>query len=988
MAVIMMAAVLYVVGAADPLDQHPVTAAPTTCATPVALRNGDFESPLIAAGSVAAVPLPGWQPAPVLLRRDGGQHAELTTGTIHQDVTTTPGQTLRWELRHRGGTLTVLAGPADGPLDQQGDTITGDRAAWATYAGAYTVPEGQTTTRFALRATGPTAVDAVSFGTPACLLTTTTVATAKAKVNDRLTYAVTTRNAGGNPARATTVTAEPGPRSKPVGLLRPGESHTFRYEVPVAPTMAGTTLRTRATTAYSTSLTGAATESSTSNTVGTTIAPAADLAVAATTATGDVTTYRITTTNKGPSPADATQVTATLPDGTTGVAAASPTGTCSLTSTTAECAYSTLRPGESRTMTVTAVPATATPATATPATATPATATPATATPAVATPAGVIPASGVTVTASSATGELTPQDNVIGFQPEAPATPPADHPAALAVTASAPSVPRDGTASFEATVRNDTPTATSATVRVHPAPGLAITDGIPDLGTYTDGTWTVPGLPPHTTAHLNLTATALATGDLTLTVSTGDTKKKATITATPASTSLAITVDRPRSPAAFDVSDTIPLRYRLTNDGTEPLDRILVTDTLTGPATCPKAFLTPNATMLCEAPPYTVTQDDVDAALPLTTIVTAEAHAPTSTNPLLFGTKADLPLVTARPSLTVTAAPTTYLLRNNGNQTLSNVRVSSTETGRATCTTTTLPPGATTTCTLTAQPLSPSAPTSAPTSVYAYGTTPGATTATAFGPFPTHPAHGDPDSSTSNGTQGETQSSTGSEAQGPSTGNEAHGPSTGSSTQGETPPSTGNEAQGPSTGSSTQGETQPSTGSEAQGGPPTSAEAPGQDGPPTSGEAQGQGAAQGQSAPQGQSAAQGQARLSSEKARAQAPGQAASPATAGQSTAQQAPTAPALPATVPSRGAAPQLSAPATPNPSVPNPTPTVITPPPAVVPTREQRYWADPIPDPVPFSGSPLATASVLGLALLAGGLIVLASLRGRWWPCKAGRS
>ncbi|MEV4344616.1 hypothetical protein AB0J83_09085 [Actinoplanes sp. NPDC049596] len=100
------------------------------------------------------------------------------------------------------------------------------------------------------------------------------------------------------------------------------------------------------------------------------------------------------------------------------------------------------------------------------------------------------------------------------------------------------------------------------------------------------------------------------------------------------------------------------------------------------------------------------------------------------------------------------------------------------------------------------------------------------------------------------------------------------------------------------------------------------------------------------------------------------------------------PTTTPLPATaVPVPGVAPQLSAPGTPLPSVPNPTPTVITPPPATVPAREQ-YWADPLPDPVPFSGSPLATATILGLALLAGGLIVLASLRGRWWPRRTTKS
>ncbi|XVU23816.1 DUF7507 domain-containing protein [Actinoplanes sp. CA-054009] len=988
MAVIMMAAVLYVVGAADPLDQRPVDAAQSTCASAVALRNGDFESPLIAEGSVAAVPLTGWPGGPALLRHDDdGQHAELTTGTIHQDVTTVPGQTLHWELRHRGGTLTVLAGSPTRPLERQGDDITGDRAAWATYAGVYTVPEGQTTTRFALRATGPTAVDAVAFGTPACLVTTMTVATSKAKVNDRLTYAVTTRNAGGNPARSTALTYLPDAEPKDLGLLRPGESRTFPYEIRVSPTQAGTTLRTRATADYSTSVSGTGgTLTSTSNTVGTTIAPAADLTVDATTRPGPVTTYTITTGNRGPSPADAPQVTIALPDGTTGVAAASPEGTCSLTSTTADCSYPSLPPGETRTMTVTAVPATASPGP-------------------------------ITVTASSPTGDLTPSDNVIGFEPPASAaSPSAARPVGLTLTTSTPRIPRNGTASFQATVRNDTADATSATIRVHPAEGLAITAGTPDRGSYTDGTWTVPDLAPGATAHLDLTATALTAGRLSLTATTTGAEKKATVTASPDSKSLAITVDRPRSPAPATAGDTVEFRYRLTNDGTEPLDQITVTDTLSGPATCPATTLAPDATMLCTAPPYTVTQDDVDAATPLTNIVTAEAYAP---DLLFFGPiTADVPIVTAAPSLTVTAQPTTYLLRNNGNQTLSNLRLTTTNTGRTTCAATTLAPGTSTTCT-------PTDGASSPDRVYAYGTAPGATAATAFGPFPTDtPPQPEPAASPADQAQppSTADAQTAPEPQGqstpPSTPQDPTEPTTTNGPQGESPDdSTAGQANPPA---DTPGEANPQAGTPGEANP--QAGTPGQANPQagTPGQANPQAGTPGQANPQ--AGTPGQA-----NPQAGTPGQAEPPAIADgqQQTAppamadaqQQAeghalpraranpqpgsaarqqnaaglsiPTAPAPLATtaVPARGAAPQLSAPTTPDPSVPNPTPTVITPPPAIVPTRE-LYWADPIPDPVPFSGSPLATAGVLGLALLAGGLIVLASLRGRWWPRRAGKS
>ncbi|MFF5081312.1 hypothetical protein ACFY36_30060 [Actinoplanes sp. NPDC000266] len=927
MAVIMMAAVLYVVGAADPLDQRPVGAAQSTCASPVALRNGDFESPLIADGSVAAVPLPGWEGGQALLRHDDGQHAELTTGTIHQDVTTTPGQTLHWELRHRGGTLTVLAGSATGHLEQQGDVISGDRAAWATYAGAYTVPEGQTTTRFALRATGPTAIDAVAFGTPACLVTTTTVSKSKAKVKDRLSYVVTTRNAGGNPARSTTITNAPS--AIEVGILRPGESHTRTYEVRVAPDNAGTTLRTRTTAEYATTLTGSGDRlTSTSNTVGTEIAPAADLTVDATSEAGPVTTYEITTGNKGPSPAESAQVTAALPDGATAVSATSPGGTCAVTSTTAECSYPTLPPGESRTMTVTAVDS----------------------------------HDDVTVTASSTTDELTPRDNVIGFEPSPADTPPADRPLNLTVTTSTPRVARDGTASFQATVRNDTDAPAAATVRVRPASGLAITAGTPDVGAYSDGTWTVPEIPPGAAAHLDLTATALISGPLSLTVSTEDKEKKATITASHDSTSLAIAVEGPRSPAA--AGDTVPFRYRLTNDGTEPLDQIIVTDTLSGPANCPAPTLAPTATMLCDAPSYTVTQDDVDAGAPLTNIVTAEAYA---TEPLFFGPiTADLPIVTAAPSLTVTAEATAYRIRNSGNQTLSDIRL-----GRALCGVTTLAPGASTTC----------APSTSTERVYAYGTAPGAITATAFGPF-TLAAR--PDTTQPDTTQPDT-TQPGPAQPGPA----QPGPAQPGPAQ-PGPAQPGPAQPGPAQpGPAQPGPAQPGP---AQPGPAQPGPAQPNAGSPGNGSGSAQSDATNSGTTQPNAAGPG-ATPQNTTARQNAPG----PSTAqlgatGLGVTQPPPAGPAVPAplattAVPARGALPQLSTPATPDPSVPNPTPTVITPPPAIVPTREQ-YWADPIPDPVPFSGSPLATASVLGLALLAGGLIVLASLRGRWWPRRPGKS
>ena len=92
----------------------------------------------------------------------GTQFAELNAnnvGTLSQDLATTPGFTLNWSLAHRGrsgtDTMTVSIGPPVGPLvvqtpyGQSVPNISDGTSAWGHYHGQYTIPAGQTTTRFA-----------------------------------------------------------------------------------------------------------------------------------------------------------------------------------------------------------------------------------------------------------------------------------------------------------------------------------------------------------------------------------------------------------------------------------------------------------------------------------------------------------------------------------------------------------------------------------------------------------------------------------------------------------------------------------------------------------------------------------------------------------------------------------------------------------------------------------------------------------------------
>ncbi|MBU6245810.1 MAG: OmpA family protein [Actinomycetales bacterium] len=113
---------------------------------------------------------------------DGPNFAEInasSAGTLYQDVATTPGDVLTWQLAHRAragnsGTdvMKVLAGPGGGsgatgltaqvPLTKDGVTLNPSRsnptyiddtgAAWGLWTGSYTVPPGQTLTRFGFQA--------------------------------------------------------------------------------------------------------------------------------------------------------------------------------------------------------------------------------------------------------------------------------------------------------------------------------------------------------------------------------------------------------------------------------------------------------------------------------------------------------------------------------------------------------------------------------------------------------------------------------------------------------------------------------------------------------------------------------------------------------------------------------------------------------------------------------------------------------------------
>lgn len=142
----------------------------TTYPAQVTLTNGSFEQPTVANNAVVLFDqanVPGWKTtaadgkieiwgkgAQGVNAPDGNQLAELNANVVaslYQDVATTPGQVVKWSLQHRGrygtDTMRVRAGSTT-VQTQQGPNITDGNTAWGTYSGFYTVPAGQTTTRF------------------------------------------------------------------------------------------------------------------------------------------------------------------------------------------------------------------------------------------------------------------------------------------------------------------------------------------------------------------------------------------------------------------------------------------------------------------------------------------------------------------------------------------------------------------------------------------------------------------------------------------------------------------------------------------------------------------------------------------------------------------------------------------------------------------------------------------------------------------------
>jgi uncharacterized repeat protein (TIGR01451 family) len=162
-----------------------------------------------------------------------------------------------------------------------------------------------------------------------------------------------------------------------------------------------------------------------------------------------------------------------------------------------------------------------------------------------------------------------------------------------------------------------------------------------------------------------------------------------------------------------DVGDTIDYTFTVANIGNVTLSGVAVADPLVGAISCPATTLAPGDTTVCTAASYTLTQADIDAGQRDNT-ATASGTPPTG-DPV---TDDDTVTVTlpSTPSISVVksagavvdvdsngldAGDTiqyTFDVTNTGNVTLTSVAVTDPLVGTVTCPTTTLAPGAFTTC--------------------------------------------------------------------------------------------------------------------------------------------------------------------------------------------------------------------------------------------------------------------------------------------------
>lgn len=201
----------------------------------IASENGDFENPLITNSRLWDLfddsQVPGWKTTATdhqielekngvkpdkkqFYAQSGEQWAELNAveeSALYQDIPTTPGIKVRWQVYHMGrlGTDTAVVefGAPGKTMVQQAEMIDGNTE-WGLYKGEYTIPKGQTMTRFQFRSISATGgdkargnyLDNIQFATQPVLDVRGTFNEPSVKVKNNANYTIQAKNVGGMPA--------------------------------------------------------------------------------------------------------------------------------------------------------------------------------------------------------------------------------------------------------------------------------------------------------------------------------------------------------------------------------------------------------------------------------------------------------------------------------------------------------------------------------------------------------------------------------------------------------------------------------------------------------------------------------------------------------------------------------------------------------------------------------------------------------------------
>ncbi|MBC1517309.1 hypothetical protein HCJ48_14395, partial [Listeria sp. FSL L7-1510] len=194
----------------------------------ISLVNGDFEEPYLTEEDLGAdgyaqpdaADVPGWETTDTTgsiqmfggsLAVSGRQYVELNNeqvAALYQDIPTTPGVKVHWQVYHRGRNGTDVAlvefGSPGGTLVQQARMSDGNTQ-WGIYKGTYTIPEGQTTTRFQFRAVSSAGgyksvgnyLDNVQFATGSILTVDGNFSEPSIQVRNQVDYEIQAVNSGG-----------------------------------------------------------------------------------------------------------------------------------------------------------------------------------------------------------------------------------------------------------------------------------------------------------------------------------------------------------------------------------------------------------------------------------------------------------------------------------------------------------------------------------------------------------------------------------------------------------------------------------------------------------------------------------------------------------------------------------------------------------------------------------------------------------------------